>query len=364
MDHTKGKLGTREFFAIIIITFGTKLTDNTPTAMFNKVGSAAWITIILMCLISIIPIYFLTKVVATYQDKNLVEIINHLFGKYIGFFIIFLLWFIETCSVILSSAMYADIIETMYFTRTPLIITYIVLIGIAAYGAKKGLEYIGSTAWITLIGLNIALFVVLILCISQGKIDFIFPIFGNGIKEIIVEGATNVSIFGEFLYLGFIATSVRSIKVYKKVIWGGLFYVMTVFMLSLIGYVMLFDYISIVNLNYPFHEAIRYIQLGFLPNVESLFLPFWLVASFIRFSFYLYLSAFLFGALFKIKQFNYLVPSIAIIVMYLGLIPEAPVFELVSLREILILITTPIFLFLPLIIWITAKLKGELKSEN
>ncbi|SOC45028.1 GerAB/ArcD/ProY family transporter [Ureibacillus acetophenoni] len=362
MDHTKGMLGIREFFAIILVTIGTKLTDNTPTGLFNEVGNAAWITIIIMCLVSIIPIYLLTKVITSYENKNLVDIIYHLLGKHIGFFVILLLWLTETYSIVLSSAMYADIIETMYFVRTPILIIYIVLIGVAAYGAKKGIEYIGSAAWITLIGLNIALFVVLILSILQGRINYIFPIFGNGIPEILTEGTTNLSIFGEFLYFGFIVTSLRSINVYKKGIWIGLFYVSIVFMFALIGYVMLFDYVSIGNLNYPFHESIRYIQLGFLTNVESLFLPFWLVASFLRFSFYLYISALLFGALFKIKQFNYLVPSIAILIVFLGLIPEAPVFSLFNLREILVYITAPIFLLLPLVLWIAAKLKGEFKK--
>lgn len=361
MDLKKGKLGTREFFAIILITIGTKLTDNTPTALYNKVGSAAWITIILMSLISIIPVYLLTKVITSYENKNLVEIINRLLGKYIGFFIILVLWLTETYSIVLNSAMYADIIETMYFVRTPIFIIYIVLMGVAAYGAKKGLEFIGSTAWITLVGLNIALFVVLILSVFQGRINYIFPILGNGPSEIIMESTMNASIYGEFLYLGFIVTTLRSTNVYKKGIWIGFTYVTTILIFALISYVMLFDYVSIVNLNYPFHETIRYIQLGFLTNVESLFLPFWLVASFLRFSFYLYISALLFGALFKIKQFKYIVPPLSILIVFLGLIPEAPVFSILILRDLLVYITAPIFLFLPLILWIIAKLKGELK---
>ncbi|HWL24435.1 MAG TPA: endospore germination permease [Ureibacillus sp.] len=362
MDNTKGILGTREFFAILIITIGTKLTDNTPSALFEKVGSGAWITIILMCLISIIPIYLLTKVITVFEEKNLVEIINHLFGKYIGFIVLFIIWLVETYSTVLGSAVYADIIETLYFVQTPLFILYIILIGVAAYGAKKGIEFIGSTAWMTLIGLNIALFVVLITAFFQGRINYLFPILGNGMVEIIKESTTNASIYGDFLYLGLIATALRSKNVYKKGIWMGYIYITIVFVLSVIAYNMLFDYISIVQINYPFHEAIRYIQLGFLTNAESLFLPFWLIASFIRFAFYLYISALLFGALFKIKKFEYIVPPLALLIVFVGLIPEAPVFSVFHMKEQFIFFTTPFFLFLPLIIWMTAKFKGELKK--
>nr|WP_106779623.1 endospore germination permease [Lysinibacillus timonensis] len=362
MDNTNGKIGTREFFAIIVITIGTKLTDSTPTALYEKAGNAAWISVIVMCLISIIPIYFLTKVIIAYQNKHLVDIINHLLGKYIGLFVLFLLWIIETYSIIINSAVYTDIINTMYFVKTPIFIIYIVLMGVASYGAKKGLAYIGSTSWITLPWLNFALFVVIILTFSQGRTNYLFPILGNGMVEIIKESTINASIYSDFLYLGLIATTVRSTTVYKKVIWMGFIYVTFIFVLSLISYIMLFDYRSINLMNYPFHETLRYIQLGFLTNVESLFLPFWLIASFIRFTFYLYISALLFGALFKIKQFEYIVPSLAILIIFISLIPEAPVFTVFNLREQYIYITSPFFFFLPLILWVIAKLKGELNQ--
>ena len=48
------------------------------------------------------------------------------------------------------------------------------------------------------------------------------------------------------------------------------------------------------------------------------------MAAFIRFSAFLYLNALMFGHLFKIKDFEFLIPSLATIYLLIGIIPETP----------------------------------------
>lgn len=362
MDKTQGKIGGRELFAIVILTIGTKLADDTPSVLYEGGNSAAWVVILIIGLISIFPIYFLTKVITCYRDKNLFDIIMHLFGNYIGFFVLMILWLILTYLIAGSSAVYTDIIGTMYFTKTPPVIIYGVLMTVAAYGAKKGLEHIGSTAWFTLAWIKISLFIVLIITLLQGEVSFLFPILGQGGWDIVEKSIKNTTVFIDFLFLGLIATSVKSTKVFKKGIWIGFFFIAIEFALALVGYVMLFDYASVQMVSYAYHETLRYVQLGFVTNVESIFFPFWLVAAFIRFSVYLYLSALLFGALFKIKEFNYIIPTLATLIVFLGMIPETPIFNMRDIREKLFYFTTPLFFLLPFTLWLTAKFKGEFKK--
>lgn len=362
MEKTQGKIGIKEFVAIILLTVGTKLSDNTPNILYEDIANAAWLSIFLICLIWLIPLVLLIKLNTLYKDKNLIEIIQHLFGKYLGFAILFICWFMQTYVMFYNSVIYPDIIKTMYFNNTPLLVIALVLMAVTSFGAMKGLESIGSTAWITLIVIKISLIMVLVITFLQGEMDFIYPLLGEGGWKLIKESYNNSSIFTEFLYIFFIASSIKNTKVFTKGLWIGYIFVSIEFILALVGYVMIFDYYGIRLLDYPYHETIRYIQLGFLTNVELFFFPFWIVASFIRLSFYLYLSALLFGALFKIKQFQYIVPTLATISVFLGLIPQSITFSIDYLREIFLQIITPFVLSLPLILWITAKLKGELKK--
>src|SRR5690606_11631306 len=124
---------------------------------------------------------------------------------------------------------------------------------------------------------------------------------GNGQWELLKGSILKSSIFADFLYLGFIFPFVKSKLDFKKGIWISFSFIIIEFSLALAAYTLLFDYIGVRLMNFPYHETIRYIEAGFLENIETFFYPFWLVASFIRFTFYLYLTAIIFGSLFKIK---------------------------------------------------------------
>ncbi len=49
------------------------------------------------------------------------------------------------------------------------------------------------------------------------------------------------------------------------------------------------------------------------------------MAAFIRFAAFIYINALMFGHLFKIKDFEFLIPSLATIYLLIGMIPESPI---------------------------------------
>lgn len=364
MEHTRGKIGTREFLAIAVFMIGTKVADDTPSLLYKTMENAAWMVPIIIGAISVMPIYLLLKLAALYGNKSLMDIITYAFGKYIGVVVLFILWLIVSAALILDTAIYTDIIETMYFPKTPAIIIYLVLMGVCAYGAKKGLEQIGSIAWAFFPYVKISLFIALILAVFQGNLSFLFPVFGPGKWEIIKESTMNLAIYADFLYLFFLIPYIKTVSAIRKGIWIALCFIVAELAFALITYVMLFDYVSVKLLNYPFHETIRYIQLGFLRNAETLFFPFWLTTTFVRFAVYLYLNAMLFGRLFRIKNFESVIPIMATLIVFIGIIPGSPTFTIFRLRELLIHFTTPVYFTLPLLLWMIALMKGDFRHEN
>jgi spore germination protein KB len=364
MEQQTGKIGIREYIAILLLVFGTKMTDDTPALLYDKLENAAWMAPIITGSLSIIPIYLLLKVLSYYPNKSLMDVIQKTFGKPIGFIIVFSLWFVGSSAVVIDSAIYTDIIGTMYFTRTPTIVLYTILMLVSAYGAKKGIEQIGSVAIAVITYIKISLLIALLLTFFHGQVEFLFPIFGPGKWEIVKESSLKLSIFGDILYIGAIATYIKSSKDFRIGTWISLIILMIEIPVAIAAYLFLFDYESVKMLNYPFHETIRYISVGFLSNLETFFFPFWLVATFIRFSIYLYLSAIIFGWLFKIKEFGHIIPTLATLFVVLGMIPETPTFSIFYIREKVLNIITPFFFFLPILLWIVAKFKGVYHNEK
>ncbi|SEM60653.1 spore germination protein (amino acid permease) [Mesobacillus persicus] len=364
MKQTEGKIGIREYTAIIMLSVGTKLTDDTPTVLFNSAKNSAWISLILIALLSIVPIWFLVKVFSVHQDKNLHDLNVYLFGKVLGHIISVGMLAFGFSALVLDSAIYVDIISSMYFTKTPSIAIYVVLVIVCGYGAKRGLQHIGSTAWLTLFYLKITLLFALAFAFYKGNTKLIFPLWGPGYWEIVKTAGSKMSIFADFYYLGIIAPMIDSFKSFKKGAFVAFAVVVPEILLALMIYVMLFDFTSIEVISYPFHEMILYISIGFLTNVETFFLPFWLVAAFVRFAFYFYLVLILFGAIFKIKEYEYLVPVISILVIFLGVFPKSAAFTIPGLREWMLTILSPMFFLLPCFMWLIAKVRGDFKNET
>ncbi|MBT2638155.1 MULTISPECIES: endospore germination permease [unclassified Bacillus (in: firmicutes)] len=364
MRQDKGKIGIKEYFALISLTIGAKLSDDTPAIIYENAKNAGWLATLLIGLLSLFPIIFLIKVYSAHRGKNLHEILLHLFGRFFGTFISVCLLIGGTTAVIADSGTYVDIIGSMYFTKTPAIILYIILMVICAYGAKRGIEQIGSVSWLLLPYIKITLFIALVFTFKKGTLGYLFPFWGEGPLEVAKASVKNVSIFVDFLYLGLIMPLISSYKDMKKGTLIGLGFLTVELSLALVAFVVLFDYTTAEMLNYPFHETIRFIQIGFLANVETFFFPFWLVATFIRFSFYLYLIATLLGGILKIKEFEYLIPLIATIILLIGLSPDAPPITLYTIREKILVLLSPAFMILPPLMWVVAKIRGDFKNEN
>lgn len=363
MKQTEGKIGIREYVAIILLAVGTKLSDDTPTLLYSTAKNSAWISMMLIGFLAVIPMLFLLKVFSVHRDKSLHELNLHLFGKVLGNILSLGMLAFGFSALVLDSSTYVNIVSTIYFTRTPNIAIYIIMMIVCGYGAKKGIEQIGSAAWITLFYLKTTLALALLLAFTKGDLRFLYPLWGPGTSEIVKTAASKVSILADFYFIGIIAPVVSTFKEFKRGTIIAFLIVLVEMTFAIIIYVMLFDFTSIEVISYPFHELILYITIGFLNNVESIFLPFWLIASFIRFAFYLYLVLVLFGGIFKIKEYEYLIPVMVLLIVFLGITPKNITYTIPYLREQLLTVLSPIFFITPCLMWLFAKVRGDFNNE-
>ncbi|WP_409304810.1 GerAB/ArcD/ProY family transporter [Peribacillus sp. SCS-155] len=362
-ESSEGKLGVREYTAIMMLTIGVKLADDTPTIIYNKVHNSGWMTALITGIIASIPIFLTLNVLSRYKGKNLYMVFKLLFGKVFGFFISLCLLTIMFAQTIVDMRVNVDIISTLYFTRTPAIVIFALLITVCAYMAKKGIQYVGSTAWMILPYVKITLLLALVLTFFEGYLFSIFPFWGPGVIEIGKQSAAFSSLYFDFFLAAILATSIKSFKDFKKGTWIAFAFLITELTVSLLAFICLFDFPAVTEQAYPFHSVIRYIRLGnFLTHMETFFLPFWVIATFVRFAVLLYMNAMLIGDIFHIKEFEYLLPALGIIMLLIGLVPESPSFVTYYLKIAILQIETPVFISLPILMWIFSK-AGDSKNE-
>ncbi|MEH7373962.1 GerAB/ArcD/ProY family transporter [Neobacillus drentensis] len=364
MKQQLGKLGVREYVSIAILMVGAKATEDTPTHLYSKVQNASWMIPILSAGLFFIPLFLLLKTLTLFQDKDLFSVIQKLLGKYLGFIVCFLIFLISSYAISFDTRTYTNIIRTFYFTTTPNLIIYALLMVICTYGAKKGIQHIGSVAYLVVYLAVVSLWFALMLSTQESTIRAIFPIWGPGKLEILKQSSQKLTLFADFFLFTMLIPFLTSIKEFKKGTWFAFVYVSIQISVAILILICMFD-ASMGGIGYPFHTAIRFISIGsFLPNVEIIFFVTWLLSAFIRFTAFLYINTLMFGHLFKIKDFEYLIPSLATIYLLIGSIPESPLYVSIEFKAVTLNIAGPTFAAISLILWLAALLKGEFKHDK
>ncbi len=360
---TNGRIGFREITALIFIIITIKSADMTSANLFPLGESATWMFPIIWILVMIIPILALTSLCKAYRNKNLIEIIYHLTGKYLGLLISFLLFIIAFSALIFNSRAYVDIMKVEIFTTTPIVVVYGLLIGASYFIANRGLEAIGRTSFILL---PIVIFgsALLIILIGDELIpEYLFPITGSGIVPVIKHGIQNSSLIGEFLLIAVFFPYASNFKDYKRANIIG--FTLACLGISLIYalYVMLFDYIAPQKMFHVFSQTSSMTGVGmFINNFDAFYFGTWTFTGLIRFSFYLYSCAALFAYTVKIKEFEPLLLPIAVLTVALGRLPKNVAKVIFILRGNLLRSSWTIFFILPVILWLIAKKRGEIKK--
>lgn len=363
MDTSAYKVGLKEFIAIAILSIGIALTDNMPTIIFEQAENAGWMQPIISAIVLIVPLILLFKVIRHFDTNDFFHVIKEVLGKYIGTVALVVLWVLLTIRLIIESSIYTNIIKTMFYPNTPTAVIYFILITIASYVAYKGIVHIGAVSWILLASIKITLIIVLTLGAMNGNFYFLTPFFGVGEITIVKKSIMNTSIYIDILFLCFILPKMKAKSDLPKGIWIAFTVIVIELAIAFAIFMIVFDYETIILQNYPYMEILRFIHLGFLANMESFFFPFWLMASFIRFGFYLYLHLYFVQKVFHIKDVQKLIPALIFFIVLIGIIPENPQFTLFHIKETMMHIASPILLLFPLLLWGTAWLKGEFKHE-
>ncbi|MCM3570970.1 GerAB/ArcD/ProY family transporter [Neobacillus mesonae] len=364
MKQKPGKLGIREYAAIAILMVGSKATEDTPAFLYTGSQNAAWMVPILSAVVFFVPLFLLIKTISLFQGKNLFSVIQQLLGKYIGFLVCLVIFIISSLGISYDSRTYIDIIKAFYFNSTPHLVLYAILMAICTYGAKKGIQHIGSVSYLIVFYTLLSGYFIFIISFQDSNFQAILPIWGSGIPRIFKESIHRLPLFADFFLLTMLIPYLKSSKEFRKGTWIAYSYVTIHISTAILMFIVLFDRSS-GAIGYPFHTLIRYISLGnYIPNVEIIFFVIWIMGAFIRFTAFLYVNALMFGYMFKIKDFEYLIPSLAAIYLMIGIIPESSMDVSHDLKPMVQSAAGPAFAAISLMVWIAALLKGEFKHAK
>jgi spore germination protein KB len=363
--ESDGKIGTREFFAVISFAIGLKLTDTTPVLLIEDGRNAVWIVLIIGMLIILPSFLVLLKLLKKYKNKSIIEIFYTILGKYLGFITGITFFLIAFMGVLIQSRENIDIIDTLFYARTPKVYLYVFMLLTVWLVAKKGFETIARCCWFTFTPLLIVVLILIVISVKYINLNYLFPLAGPGISKLALSGFNYSSVLSDLFVLATMFPYVRSFEQYKKASLMGLVFSVLIFSFFMVIYTTVFGYPRLSILNFPYQQLTKMVHIGiYANNLDSFFFAFWVIALILKFSIYFYTGAAVLGHIFGIKEFEKLILPLCIIVLVVGmqLGNYAQTTELY--RNYLLMGASIYFFMLPLFLWIVDRIRRDKRSDT
>lgn len=353
-----------EMFTLLFILLSLKATDATASLFTQKTQNAFWYMPIISLLVILPSLLLLLHLLKKYQDKNLIELIETIMGSLVSKIIGLIIFLSSFLLMGFSYRGYVEQINFLYFPETPYVILSLIFFTIVYFAAKKGWEVIGFTTKIFLPFFVLSSVILIILILNDLVIERVFPIFGSGGIIVLREGALKGSIFIELFLITIAYTSFKKTDFFRKGFVLGLIFSIISIICFFFIYATTFDYNSIAKMSYPFYDITQYVNLGgYLTNIETFFMIFWLLGSFLRYAIYLYLVTWIISATFHIEHIESLLLPVGFLGLIIGVISKNLIINEFTFYNSILNYLTFFYIGFPILLWLISSLKGEYKKK-
>ncbi|WIF95762.1 GerAB/ArcD/ProY family transporter [Caminicella sporogenes] len=352
----------KEFISIrqgiaLLVLFIIDGTVMLPTAA--EAGKDLWMSIVISIIFTIPMIFIYSKLLLMYPHKDFFDILEIIFGKYIGKIIgILYIWF----SFHLSALVLRDFGEVfnILLPETPMVIIFIPLLIVCVWGIKEGIEVLGRVAkfFMPLIIFFILFFVIVL--IHKMNINNIRPVLMNGMKPVMKGAFSAFSFpFGEIIIFIMIFSSLqKEEKTYKVYLLGLIIGGVLILIIKLTN-------VLVIGINkysfqyFPGIAAVRRAGVGkAIKSIEMLSFIIIFTGGFIKISISMLASIKGIAKLFDITDYRFIVVPMSLMMLNLAYIISDNIMDFVNWSaKIWPYYAFPFQVIIPVLIFITAKIR-------
>ncbi|WFD10792.1 GerAB/ArcD/ProY family transporter [Tepidibacter hydrothermalis] len=321
-----------------------------------------WLAIILSVSITLPMVLIYAHLHYIFKDKDLFDILEICFGKFIGkgISILYVWFFLDIMAVVIRNI--SQFITITSMTDTSLIIPMILIGILCIWSVKEGIEVIGRWGECFIIIYIACILIIIILAIFENGIISLNPMLYKGMKPV-MEGAffTFTFPFGEVIvftaaFSGF-KMGTSSYKVYIR----GLFIGGLIVLVTSITTILILGVALAQNLHYPAYSAIARLSIGdVLQRLEVIIAIIFILGGFIKSSIYLLATCRGFTKIFEYKDYRFIVTPVTLLIINLSYFEFDSIMDYVDWNvEVYPYYAVPFLVILPIIILITAEIKKK-----
>ncbi len=356
-------LQKKETTALLITLISTKMFLTFPRVIILDSGNAAWIQVIYNTLVAVL----LYAMAWTLQrgNKNVIQLADRIGGTGLRILIgaiVFGVLMVNCVPIIRIFPETVKVVLLQDFNVNVIIAGFLVAIGI---GAFIGLEAIAKINYmfLPLAGFVFTAFVVLL--IPNYRPYNLMPLFGEGFKNIFLNGFNSVSMFSDIVLLNILLPYCENAESAKKSGWKAIFIGAAIAVIILLSYCMIYPFPASKEFMIPVYQLARVIHISsFFSRFEAIFQFVWSILILLYSAAYIYALCYVFMITFGLKYHKPLVFPITLIAGTIAMIPDSLI-EVVKGGKTESMIAYPIAFLLPEIFGaVSRKFYGEMKLKR
>ena len=276
-----------------------------------------WIAILIAIAASALIILLYVNLLTALPGKDFFETLKHFFGKVGSKIILVLLtWFcFDLCALVLRN--FGEFVITVGLPETPLMVAMFMVMVVAVYSVRMGIEAIGRWCNQFVILLIVFLVVSTLLVIPRMDINNLLPVYDNGAVPI-AKGVLGVITFPFAETVVFIlvfpvfkkSVSVRKIYLFGLLIGGLAILISSVTDILVIGPTMA------ENMYYPTYATMATVHFGeFLQRFEIIAAIVFIIAVFLKLTVLLFAATNGVARLFGFTDSRFLILPLALLIL-------------------------------------------------
>lgn len=314
------KIGIKQLFLLM-------LAFEVGSTIIHSIGTEAkqdaWLAVLVGMLYGIILISIFTALSQYYPGNSLIQIIQVIFGKFIGYplCITYVIYFTSQAARI--SRDFAELMLSTILVKTPALIIMASFVAVIIYTLRGGIEVFGRMAEMVFPVVLILFITTWITIYASGVVDLkqLTPILGTGIKTVWKTSFPNLATlpYGELIVFNMVWPTLQDSRKVKTV---GMVAVLTggvLLTVNMIGMISVLGSYLIERINTPLLVTIRMVSMAdFLERIDAVVILIMVAGGFFKVGVYIYGAAVGTAHLFKLQSYHSVLIPLGVIVISLG----------------------------------------------
>lgn len=332
----------------------------------SNLGEDTWIGLFTSVIIVVPFLLIYGRILKLYPGKNIFEILEIVFGKFIGkIFILLMSWYaIHLGALVLNN--FTEFTNISLLKYTPKLVISICMISVATYLAKSGVKAIGKWSTVVLMIVGSLIIFTLVSGFDLFKVENLLPIFDNSVGA---YAKTSYDIFAfpfaeTVLFTAILSSLRKQENTYKVYLIGagiGLIFLSLVVIRNIA-----FLGLPLLKASaFPSVTATRLITIAkIFSSVEGFIVINFIFAGITKLTICLFVGAKGLSKLFEMRDYNSVFLPTSLLIITLSKTLYRNVFEMFSFIEIYAVYAAPFQVIIPIIIWIAAEIKTKVEKKR